>query len=1019
MSTLPRRRALGPAARAVAAATLAAAALALAPACSSLLDDPLPLDEAPEGEPLAPGEICSTPAPENVRVRVEPAFVAVAPCGDASGAGCRARTVNVVVDPDFCGPTPVTFETSDPAVAPAPAKAAVNVHQPTVPLTIHGGATPGSATITVRVPRGDGTDATATLTVDVIEPKLPSCEPGAEASTPTLAGGDTLRGEGTLAGASIGLPEGADKPNEGSFLWSVAPFAAEIRCGGALDLPGHLALGPAITFGPDDKEFRREIPLAIPVNPALLPDRARLRHLRVAYAGPGFAEPRTIPVADPRLEKIDGQWALTFKAPRLGTYQAVVRADAGTRTRTRRLTHRAILGVSMGGGGTAMIGLRHHDLFDVLAPLGGPVDWTWLLHHIEQNHLGGFRPIAPGTGIDDIQLASTPCDAAADCKEDETCVGALASAPGRCALLPAPGDPYEHPSTFNHWWYEYPRDGNGGSFARTDYVQIFRDLALMFGNPNGDNLAPGAESLPAGVRPDDPSVIGDHPNGECSVWVEPIDGHPDQAKQEELEQSCPAERCAHTLTLTGYHDDEYNPDGAFPVITVCDGAPQDEALTPYANTWKPEGNRYPLELALAVDYNGNGVRDELEPLIRAGRERWDDVGEDGLSSTQEPGYAPGVNDDPAGDDYNAQYNPSGTEGDHRWQAGEPFDDHGLDGVPGTKQQPPGGWQQPGDGYDVGEGDGQLTVSRGLQRFWDVDPHGIVWRWNPKVPAGELDDAALSRLDVWTDGGTRDLFNFMVDAQHLVGAFAARGRDAVYLTDFGMAPGLTPISPEQLAPAHIVYEDLQGVVLQRYGKADPGPEDIANGSGQHVGTAAEIIARLQSALYFIGSRWPEPELRQLVAGSGDDPAEGLEDCELAGTCKFDFSSTFGRTGPVAVSLPPGYGHAAQQDRRYPVIYMLHGYGQEPQDLAAAGAVLQIWMNNGLEGAASRLPKAIVVYVDGRCRQSAAGTAECLQGTFYADSVRADGAAMEQWMLELMDYVDQRFRTMGETEVSWTE
>jgi anti-sigma regulatory factor (Ser/Thr protein kinase) len=60
-----------------------------------------------------------------------------------------------------------------------------------------------------------------------------------------------------------------------------------------------------------------------------------------------------------------------------------------------------------------------------------------------------------------------------------------------------------------------------------------------------------------------------------------------------------------------------------------------------------------------------------------------------------------------------------------------------------------------------------------------------------LPGGELTDAALARLDVWTDGGTRDLFNFMVDAQHLVGAFAARGRDVSYLTDFTQAPGLDP------------------------------------------------------------------------------------------------------------------------------------------------------------------------------------------------------------------------------------
>src|SRR6185369_1601067 len=114
-----------------------------------------------------------------------------------------------------------------------------------------------------------------------------------------------------------------------------------------------------ITFGPEGKAFNRELPMSIPVNPAIMPEKARLRHVRVAYSGPGFKAARTIPVADPRLDLVDGQWALTFKAPRLGTYQAVVRDDAGTLTRKRRLTHRAVMGISMGGGGSATFGMRH------------------------------------------------------------------------------------------------------------------------------------------------------------------------------------------------------------------------------------------------------------------------------------------------------------------------------------------------------------------------------------------------------------------------------------------------------------------------------------------------------------------------------------------------------------------------------------------------------------------------------------------------------------------------------------
>ena len=61
----------------------------------------------------------------------------------------------------------------------------------------------------------------------------------------------------------------------------------------------------------------------------------------------------------------------------------------------------------------------------------------------------------------------------------------------------------------------------GGRFPREEYAQIFRDLALLMGNPNGDNLNPGGEHLPPGVRPDDPSVVGD-----LDAVANPADGPP-------------------------------------------------------------------------------------------------------------------------------------------------------------------------------------------------------------------------------------------------------------------------------------------------------------------------------------------------------------------------------------------------------------------------------------------------------------------------------------------------------------
>src|SRR5690606_35223549 len=103
-----------------------------------------------------------------------------------------------------------------------------------------------------------------------------------------------------------------------------------------------------------------------------------------------------------------------------------------------------------------------------------------------------------------------------------------------------------------------------------------------------------------------------------------------------------------------------------------------------------------------------------------------------------------------------------------------------------------------------------------------------------------------------------------------------------------------------------FEDAPGVVLHRYGKDDPTPEDLVKGSGMHVGTGQEALLRIGTGLYFISSRWPDAP-RALLEVATKNPAAGVDECEIKGNCAFDFTSSFGRTGPVAVSLPEGYGH----------------------------------------------------------------------------------------------------------------
>lgn len=128
-------------------------------------------------------------------------------------------------------------------------------------------------------------------------------------------------------------------------------------------------------------------------------------------------------------------------------------------------------------------------------------------------------------------------------------------------------------------------------------------------------------------------------------------------------------------------------------------------------------------------------------------------------------------------------------------------------------------------------------------------------------------------------------------------------------------------------------------------------------------------------------------------------------------------TLGRSGPIGVSLPPGYSlkQNVDQNVRYPVLYVLHGYGQEPNDLQALAIFTNNFMNGPERSYATRLPKFLIVYVDGRCRVRADGKPECIRGTFYMNSARPDGAKLDDWFDEVTEYIDKNYRTMPPSEV----
>lgn len=953
---------------------------------------------------LLPGEICDVDNRPELRLTFDPPTVVVAPG--------EMRSVRLTVEPDVCEPNSAALRSSSGAIAQmlvssggamveAPPDAHFDLRHATYDFLVKGGAA-GRTTITASMGSKDANGQPYTTTfelpVDVRDRASPVCS-AADVAEGTLAGtSPLLRGQGTLAKSYLSAPAAAFARDD---EFALPAFPASVACAPANlvdDVTGAplRVLGPSVSFTARaplsmSKSLRREVEVALPVNPAAFPTSARMRHLVVLYKGPRAHQARAIPVANPRIEADGDDYVLKFQTPWLGTYQAVVAEDAGAGTRKRKLSHRAVIGFSMGGGGAAVFGMRHHDKFDVIAPLGGPSDWTWLLWYIEQSALGGF------------------------CPAGKTCPKV---APNRYPMDEA----FAHTMDFDHWFYE-KGTGNGGSFPRSEYVQIFEDLALSLGNPNGSSTDPSMLHVALGPKREDLTkgdpALGLPAGTDCSFTIEPIGGDPDAAAQRDLEAKCRKFRCDPKnlyRAATDYFDDEYNPDGSLPVIGFCDGNQVPGAASPYVNTWAPGGNK-PVNLALAVDLNGNGVRDEGEPIIRSGHEPYEDCGPDQLCNENEPGYHAETNPDPNQDDYDYQINPTGTEGNHRYDEGERFSDFGLDGVPNTAGRHVAG--------DQGESDGKFTESIGLANFYANDPHGILSGRVKDVPGGALTDDALRRIDILSDGGVRDLFNFASVANHLTGqVFGRRGpgglpvRTTAFYNGFHFLPGQPQDKPNFFNPSEIRWADVADMPSVRYGDLDA-PRSIVerDGDGQHVGTVAQLLYRLETAFFYVGQRWPHGDRRQ-TEESRENPHPASPECEVLGRCEKIFEGPRSRrVGPIGISLPPGYAlqQNVEQNVRYPVLYVLHGYGQDPRDLEAVAIFTNNFMNVAQRSYATRLPKFIIVYVDGRCRVRADGKPECIRGTFYMNSARPDGAKLDDWFEEVTEYIDQTYRTMPPIEV----
>jgi hypothetical protein len=507
-------------------------------------------------------------------------------------------------------------------------------------------------------------------------------------------------------------------------------------------------------------------------------------------------------------------------------------------------------------------------------------------------------------------------------------------------------------------------DGVGLALTRSLYMKASRDLGRALSNPALYN--PAHPYAPPGVDP--------------AFFL--VDA---------------ATRCANPIVLRDFHDREFNPDGSKNVITFCDGNDGPTLGNGVFDPSIPADD--PAELLLAVDLDGNGKRDAGEPVVTNAYEPFRDVGRDGLADEDEPGYDPLTNPDPAGDDFHALRNPLGTEGDGNRQDGEPFEDVGLDGVASTCQA----GSTPPEGiagcYDYGEGNGTWDLSPNVARWYESDL---------AVRLAALTDEQRRHVSMWFDAGIRDFLNASVSANHAVGPALARyGMPFGIYDNFSILDGgASDLTYDFL---DIPWDNVPKNGYLRYGDPDATDAQIENGDGRHVGTANQIIYRVRTAFAWMNRRWPDGDF-------DDELGNGKILKDLTFT-----SPTTGRVSPYALFLPPGYDKPENANKRYPVVYFLHGYGQEPNDLVDLSSVFALNMlaNNPIE---SRFQKYIIVYVDGRCRPNRDGTPVdqtgdlCERGTFYMDAPLGGLARMETNLLDLMDYIDANYRTKAPSAAS---
>ncbi len=246
-------------------------------------------------------------------------------------------------------------------------------------------------------------------------------------------------------------------------------------------------------------------------------------------------------------------------------------------------------------------------------------------------------------------------------------------------------------------------------------------------------------------------------------------------------------------------------------------------------------------------------------------------------------------------------------GNFTWDPGlgESFEDHGLDGVPGT--------------LDFGEGNGVFDEDPDLAAWWQQDPLTRIQ---------DSTTAELAQQRIYMDVGTLDEFAFESHYLNVVEALQGKG---------------LPVTVRDLFPgdcADLPTLESQRLLVRYVGGhiGIPDADDITDSLRD--GDFCEPLVvwdRLRTLLAFLESQFPDgvdgPRGLRLIGEvvTRDVPSPALT---LAGDAEVQRR--------VVVYRPPAFFNT---DRQLPIVYFLGGYGQEAEDYERMGLLLDLLIITG--------------------------------------------------------------------------